>query len=208
MTTDCQKSTSDKNKARSQKGKRPPKRITETYLHNAGLYYLQRFAASSEHFRTVMRRKIMRSCRFHKDQNPEQCEKMLDELVKKFIATALLDDEAYMRGMVASMRRRGLSARAIEGRLKIKGLETDDIRRTLSEHDTEIYQGQDADLQAALKLARRKRFGPYARSDQINQSNEDITKIRKRQLAAFARAGFSYQIADTVLKMSLQELEN
>ncbi len=59
-----------------------PKKITESYLHNSGLYYLQRFSASSEHFRSVMMRKVKKSCMHHTDQDYDACAVMVDKLVE------------------------------------------------------------------------------------------------------------------------------
>ncbi len=51
---------------------------------------------------------------------------------------------------------------------------------------------RDPDLAAALTYARRRRFGPY-RTRQIND------KEREKELAALARAGFSYAIAARII---------
>src|SRR5687768_1034793 len=103
------------------RGKKPPKKITETYLHNAGLYYLQRFSASSESFRRVMMRKVERSCRAHPEQDRAECARMVDELVRKFLGAGLLNDGQYAEAMVSTLRRRGLSSRAIQARLAARG---------------------------------------------------------------------------------------
>lgn len=192
--------TQDHNKkTKKNPGPKIPKKITETYLHNAGLYYLQRFAASSGQFRTVMQRKIDNSCRHHVEQDRAACLTLLDALVTKFENVGLLNDDNYARGMVISLRRRGLSERAILMRLQHKGLPEDKIRAALTEYneDNQINPGQSERL-AALKLARRKRLGPYAVED------FDFNKA----LAAFARAGFSFDVAQSVLRMTPDDLDH
>ena len=185
-------------KIKAKKERRPPKKITENYLHNAGLYYLERFVASTAHFRTVMMRKIDRSCNFHKDQDREQCIAMLDAVAAKFQELGLLNDETYTRGMVISMRRRGLSARMIHAKLRAKGLEQSAISEALQIYDDET--DENAELRAALRLARRKKLGPYA-----TEKNADMPL--EKSLASLARAGFSYDTASRALQLDRDEAE-
>lgn len=193
---------------------KPPKKVTERWLHNAGLYYLQRFAASKEQFRKVMMRKIDRSCAYHKDQDREQCQDMLETLISRFEELALLDDRSYARGMVTSLRRRGLSRRALYARLQAKGLTSDQISQALTEfeqNENELIgafgERPDPEFTAALRTARRKKIGPFAKNLTDN-SNEEKIKSHNKALAVMARAGFSYDIASKVLALSADELDN
>ncbi|MGB4057568.1 MAG: RecX family transcriptional regulator, partial [Alphaproteobacteria bacterium] len=124
----AQKKTPEKKKA---------KKITADYLHNSGLYYLQRFAASREQFRAVMLRKIKRSCLHHPEQAFEPCQEMLDTLIKKFIDSGLLNDDLYTQGAVASLRRQGKSKKAIATKLIIRGVSGDLISKKIGEYDAE-----------------------------------------------------------------------
>ena len=178
------------------RGKKAPKKITESYLHNSGLHYLQRFATGTENFRRVMMRKVDRSCRYHADQNRDDCLRMIDVLIEKFTRSGLLNDETYTSGKVASLRRRGESARAIEARLQAKGVGREDIRRAL----TALQEsGGNDDFHAALRFARRRRLGPFAGGK---------AKEPEKQMAAFARAGYGYEIAGRVLKTSREVAES
>ncbi|MCD8497437.1 MAG: hypothetical protein LRZ85_04760 [Alphaproteobacteria bacterium] len=51
---------------------------------------MQRYAASSGHFRQVMLRKVKKSCHAHADQDYEACAVLVDALVDKFKASRLL----------------------------------------------------------------------------------------------------------------------
>ena len=185
-------------KSQQKKVKRP-KKITEKYLYNSGLAYLQRYPASSHHFRTVMGRKITKSCRFHTDQNEEDCYKLLDDLVIKFQELCLLDDTAYTKGMVTSYRRRGLSTNQIMVKLSMKGIAKDDIQKTLNEYDLDEYgTDRNGDIHAALIFARRKRIGPY---DVMNKKEPD------KALGIMARAGYSYEISRKIIDMDQVELD-
>lgn len=175
-----------------------PKKITESYLQNSGLYYLQRFASSVGHFKVVMGRKIDNSCHYHPDQDRDECYKMLDAVADKFIELGMLDDHAYARGMVTSMRRRGLSGRAIHAKLRAKQLDTDLIKTTLYAYDRQNGDdnGAQAELRAALTCARKKRILPF-------YDGKDFEK----SLAALGRAGFSYDIARKAMDMSAEDAQ-
>lgn len=182
---------SAKNKKSEKKtGRKKPKKITTEYLHNAGLYYLQRFAASRGQFRSVMLRKIKRSCMEHRDQDYESCARLVEEIVEKFERAGLLNDELYTRGAVISLRRQGKSKSAILSRLKTRGITASLVTETLSAQDTE-----DSELRAALTVLRRKKAGPFGDRD------------NEKTLAALARAGFSYDTAGRAIKMDRAEAE-
>lgn len=176
--------------------RRPPKKITPSYLHNAGLAYLQRFPASSGHFRTILMRKVDRSCRHHTDQDREACAAMVDDVTVKFQEMGLINDDAYVRGMVTSLRRRGLSSMAITAKLMAKKLSADTVRAALEEHSDE---GGAADIEAAILLTRRKKLGAFRPPDK--EDNRD------KALATLARAGFSYDIAHKALSIARDEAE-
>lgn len=172
-------------KAPRREGPKIPKKITEKYLYNSGLAYLQRFPSSIAHFKSVMGRKIERSCRHHADQDKTACVVLLDKVTAQFAEMGYLNDELYLRGMVNSLRGRGLSSRAILMKLQQKGLAADEIKTVLAHYDEE-YDSDD--LSAALRLCKRKRMGPYAAA-------RPEPAQKQKWLAALARAGFSYDIA-------------
>ncbi|MEM6780975.1 MAG: regulatory protein RecX [Pseudomonadota bacterium] len=182
-------------KPQKKREKRPPKKITEKYLYNSGLAYLQRFTASSAHFHKVMMRKIDRSCKHHVDQSREDCETLLQKTILKFQDLGLLDDTAYARGMVTSLRRRGLSSKAILFKLLQKGLSQDEILQALASIDAD---DENADITAGLRLARRKKIGPYRTRD----------KGEEKELAQLARSGFDYATSRKILSMDLDTAED
>ena len=174
--------------------RRPPKKITQTYLHNAGLYYLGRFAASSQRFREIMTRKIKKSCAVHEDQNIEECYALLESLITDFQRSGLLNDETYAASKVKTMRRQGKSRRAITSYLNGKGIEPEIQITTLHKADTAFETSEkDAEHAAAMIYAKKRKIGPFRTKTELSHEKE---------LAALARAGFSYEIASNVLKAS------
>ena len=190
--------TEDLPKYKDKKEIKPPKKISDRYLYNSGLAYLQRYPASSMHFRSVMMRKINKSCRHHEGQNLDECAMMLDKLIVQFKELDLLDDSAYLKGMITSLRRRGLSALQIYNKLQQKGYKRPDIEPELKKHDMDEYQTEhEGDIHAALVFARKKKLGPF---DRLNKRDPE------KSLATMARAGYSYDIAKKTINMKPNDL--
>lgn len=185
--------------SRKRPAKKPPKKITERYLYNSGLAYLQRFPASTPHFRRIMGRKIDRSCNYHKEQNREECLTLLESAIQTFERQGLLNDAAYLQGMVTSLRRRGLSTQAILSKLQQKGLPQEAILPALSSYDTDNAGIVAPDMAAAILLIRRKKLGVFRSPGREENMN--------RELSALARAGFGFDIAQKALSMGIEEAE-
>ncbi|MDX9862653.1 MAG: RecX family transcriptional regulator [Rhodospirillales bacterium] len=165
-----------------------PRKVTPTYLENAALFYLQRFATSSENLRRVLMRKVERSARFH-GTDPAEGARWVDALIARFLASRLLDDALYAESRATSLRRRGASRRTIALSLRQKGVEGEIIEGALAAAD----ETEEApELAAAARLARKRRLGPY-------RPPESRRDHRERDLAALARAGFSYDVALAVI---------
>lgn len=180
--------------AKEKKQVRKPKKISLRYLKNSGTAYLQRFPASSNHFRTVMMRKIDKSCRAHEDQNKEDCITILnDEVIPYFQELGFLNDTLFANGLAQSLKNRGLPRRVIEQRMAVKGLERDDIYNALQDYDE-----QEDDWIALLKTARKKRCGAFGVDSSAEKKQKDIGKL--------ARAGFGYNAIERFFTMDQEEL--
>jgi len=161
---------------------------------------MQRFAASTAQFRRVMQRKIDKSCMAHPEQNREECLTLLNTLIETFQRTGLLNDEIFATGAIRSLRQRGLSTRAIEAKMAIKGIPAALVKKTLEEIDS-LKEG-DPDLRAALKYARKRRIGPW-----LPEEKREIEGIQDKHLAAMARGGFDFETARKSLRMNKEEAE-
>ncbi len=166
--------------------RKTPRKISKTYLENAALYYLQRYATSAANLRRVLLRKVKRSCAFH-EMDEDEFTPLVDELVARYKTVGLLDDQSFARARVASLRRQGLSERAIMAKLQIKGLTPAQIDAALKNVDAEQ---DDAEAVAAAAYAKRKKLGPWRKRPADPQ----------KELASMARAGFSYDVAVKALK--------
>ncbi len=178
--------------------KKALKKITETYLSNAGAYYLQRHAASSARFRTIMSRKIDQSCRHHPEQNRDECYRLLDRIVARFQELGYLNDNSYARMKVQALFARGVSRRMVAMKLQHAGIPEHQIATALEDHARDTGNtAEETEMNAALKLARKKHVGPYA---------GEIPYDRNKAIAAFARAGFSFDIIRKVLNLSPEDI--
>jgi regulatory protein len=154
-------------------------------LDRWALAYLGRFASSAENLRRVLLRRIRR----RSPADPAAAAAampLIDALLERYRGSGLLDDAAYAAQRAQSLNRRGESLAKIRARLAAKGVEsavTTDALSALRE------EGPDPDLAAACAFARRRRLGPYRRG----------AADPARELAAFARAGFSRRVAGLVL---------
>lgn len=183
------------------KRKRAPRKATAQYLENAAAYYLGRFATSKAHLREVMMQKVRRSHQHHGTDLGEGAG-FIDAVIAKFERLGYLDDAAYAAMRARGLHARGTPVRGIRFKLQQKGVADDDIDAALLHLEAE-ERTPNLDLAAAVRLARRRRLGPYRSGD------AEIRRERsEKDLATLARAGFSYDIARQVMDApDVDELE-
>ena len=141
------------------------------YLERAALYYLERFSTSSANFAAVLKRKILKRC-YARGEDPEPYYKNIAPLVARYLEAGLLNDVAYTQAKVASMRRRGTSARMIQAKLAAKGL----VRELVNQH---IDSDEICELEAARTAARKKRLG---KSDTPEDRQKRFSQARPRRV--------------------------
>ena len=161
--------------------------IGSDLLDRWALHYLGRYASSAENLRRVLTRRVRRRA---PEAVPAAAE-LIDALVLRYRESGLLDDAAYAAARVQSLHRRGESMRTMRARLAAKGVSAADVADAVSGLRA---VAPDPDLGAACAFARRRRLGPFRRAD-AEQADAD----HARELAAFARAGFSRRVAEAVL---------
>lgn len=163
--------------------RKPPRPVTPAYLQRAALAYLERYASSSENLRRVLRRKVDKRCRL-RGEDPAEFHDMIEEVLEKSLRSGLIDDTRYAEARVAILRRRGGSARAIQAKLSAKGVDRATIATAL-----EGDLGDEED--AAWAFARRRKLGPFRPGERA--------PYREKDMAALARAGFSFTVARRVI---------
>jgi len=148
------------------------------------LRHLDRYASSAENLRRVLERRVRRRLGSD-DEDARAARELIDALVVRYRASGLLDDAAYAAGRAKSGLARGRSLRRITAGLAAKGIGAADAAAAVAA----LGDGGNAELAAACAFARRRRLGPFRR----------VAADRRRELAAFALAGFDRHTAEVVL---------
>jgi regulatory protein len=170
--------------------------IDGALIERWALAYLGRFASSAGNLRRVLLRRARK--RLPEDRDAvAAAAAMIDALVAGYRRSGLVDDAAYAAGRARARLRRGQSLRTIRAGLAAKGVAAEEAETAIAALRDE---GGDPDLAAACAFARRRRLGPYRRAPA-----ERDEAVNERELAAFARAGFSRDAAEAVLSCATPE---
>ncbi|MEQ8319970.1 MAG: regulatory protein RecX [Rhodospirillales bacterium] len=192
---------SDDDEKKSPKRRRGPRKATASYLENSAAHYLGRFATSTAHLRQLMMQKVQRSV-MHHGTDADEGAKFVETIIEKFERLGFLNDQTYGEMRARSLHAKGTPVRGIRYKLQQKGLSEDVIDSALAALADEV-EVRDLDLSAALRLAQRRRLGPY-----LSDEREVRDARREKDMAVMARAGFSYDVVCQVLDAdSIEELE-
>ena len=173
---------------------------TPASLHEAALNYLARFAATEAGLRTVLGRRIDRWARATPEDRDavatrtESLKQEARQIAARLVASGLVNDAEYAQSRAPGLLRSGRSRRAVTARLAAKGVSGDLARAALPEDP-------DAELDAALVLARKRRIGPFRRGEAPDLAG------KRREMAMLARAGFPQPVAAKALAMGADEAE-
>jgi regulatory protein len=167
--------------------RKQPRKVSPRYLENAALHYLKRYAATASQLKRVLVRRVDRSLRVHGGERTEALG-WVDALVDKLVRNGLINDGAYAGMKAQSLRASGRSARVIAQKLRMKGVPAELVQQKLAEASAELSEEE-----AARIWARKKRLGPFRRDAEARQEH------RQRDLAALARAGFSFAVARKII---------
>ena len=149
------------------------KKITRERLKNSALYYLERYEASTLKLRGVLRRRLIKA-RLEQPV-PKEADTWIEEVIAEMVRLGYVNDKRFTENMVRRLSGAGKSRSFIRTKLKLAGIEEEEIMEALSDTD---------ELASARLLVQKKHLG------------HDF----KRDLACLARAGFSYEIAREALE--------
>lgn len=150
------------------------KPLTEKRLQNIALYYLERFDASSEKLRQTLKRRIQRQKMAGIPIHPSAYT-WVEQILEKMKSLGYINDERYTENIIRRLSESGKSTRFIRQKLLVEGISEDTLEKFLSPDD---------------ELARAKNF----------VHKKHLGQGYQKDLAKLARAGFSYEIAQQVLK--------
>lgn len=160
-----------------------------SWARNSTLYRLSRRMMTERELGDAIRRKA-------KMKFEEISEAQLEAVVAASIECGrqlgALNDRAYAESKVRSSVRGGRSKRMISRKLLEKGIERETV--------TEVLEDAD-DFRAALAYARKRGLGPFRRA-------EKDEKRLVRELASFARNGFSLDLSRRIMVMEREDAED
>jgi regulatory protein len=156
---------------------RPP--LDSAALDRLALHYVGRYATTRAKLAGYLHRKIDERGWAGEGAAP------VDAVVARLAGFGYVDDRLFAESRVAALARRGFGARRQADALRASGIEPDETAAVLAER-SEV--SENADHQAALAYARRRRIGPFA--ELLPDSD-----ARRRALAAMIRAGHDFRIA-------------
>jgi regulatory protein len=148
--------------------KRAPKPLDSARLEEIALAYVARFSTTAVKLERYLRRKL-RERGWEGEGEPR-----VEAMAERFVELGYIDDEAYARAKSGSLLRRGYGDRRVRQALGHAG-----IGEALRD---EVRASEGEARQAALALARRRRFGPFG-------SEKPDKPLREKQIAAMLRAG-------------------
>jgi regulatory protein len=159
-----------------------------SWARNSTVYRLERRMMTEKQLFDAITRKAKEK---FEDISAAQLKAIADFAVKFAYDNKVLDDSAYAEISTRSAVRGGKSKRAIAQKLAAKGVSSDKVGAALEEAD---------DLYAAAIFARKRAFGPFRRV-------ELDEKRKAKELSAFARNGFSFDIGRKIFDMSFEDAE-
>jgi len=159
-----------------------------SWTKNSTIYRLERQMLTEKQLSDAIRRKAKEKFDGITEAQIRAC---ADFALKFAHDVGGLDDTAYAGIATRSGVRSGRSKRAIAQRLAVKGIAGETATVALEEAD---------DLYAAVVMARKRAFGPFRKID-LDE------KRQAKELSAFARGGFGFDLAKKVFGMSLEDAE-
>ena len=165
---------------RKRKKARP---LDDTSLRDLALSYVARFATTGAKLEGYLARKL-RERGFAQDADGRVQPPDIRVLVTNFIELGYVDDEAYARSKTRDLTARGYGARRVNQALWAAGVD-ENVR-------DETAPGEAETRRAAILLAKKRRFGPFALPPEEEEPAEILQKRREKQVAAMLRAGHKF----------------
>lgn len=144
------------------------------------LAYVARFATSRAKLAAYLARKL-RERGWAGDGEPP-----VAELVAKAARGGFVDDAAFALGKSRSLTARGYGGRRVVQALHAAGIDDADGEAART-HAREVA------AEAALRFARRRRFGPFG-------TGAADPRLQEKQLAAMIRAGHDFGLARAIVR--------
>ncbi|GBD40727.1 Regulatory protein RecX [bacterium HR39] len=176
--------------------RRRPREPTRERLLRRALYHLQRYATPRAHMERLLRRALAEARALGLD--PVEVRDRVGAVMDELDRMGLFDDRAFAEAKVRRWLARGVPPARIAVRLHERGVDPEVVAAVLAgsaegREAAEAEAAADAEVAAARAYVARRRLGPY-------RPPEERARMRERDLAALARAGFSCAAARAALE--------
>jgi regulatory protein len=165
--------------ARPRQARKPPPPLDPAALDAIALRYVERFQTTRARLVRLLHQKL-RQRGWQEGAPPPD----LQAVAERMAALGYVDDAAYAEARARGLARRGMGAGRVKAALHGAGVSVEDRDAALEGHD---------DWAAAVDFARRKRLGPFGAAARADPA------VRRKQLAAMARAGHGFDLARRVI---------
>lgn len=168
----------------------PPRPLDAERLRELALAYVARFATTSAKLEAYLSRKLRERGWNGGEGKSLESPPDLSEISARFVEMGYIDDEAYARSRSSGLLRRGYGPRRVSQDLYAAGI-NEQIR-------DDIAPGEAAIRNAALAMARKRRFGPFAADGPTHDPKLDKDR-KQKQIAAMVRAGHSFDAVRAIM---------
>lgn len=158
--------------------RRLPSPLDRARLQELALRYVGRYATTRAKLIAYLARKL-RERGWDGPREPD-----LEALANRFAELGYVDDAAYALSKSQALSARGYGSRRVADRLRRDGVGAEDGRAALAAAKAEA-------VEAALRFARRRRFGPFA-------AKAPDRPEREKWIAAMVRAGHACGLARAI----------
>ena len=155
--------------------------MDQARLQELALRYVGKYATTRAKLSGYLNRKIRE--RGWEGNRPAD----IGALADRFAELGYVDDAAYALGQSRSLSARGYGKRRLTDKLRLAGVDEADGGEARRHADAEA-------VQAALRLAERRRLGPFASIDADRPQ-------REKWVAAMIRAGHGFGLARAIAAM-------
>lgn len=178
---------------RGDKKQRKPTKPTRALVERWAESYVNRYYSPEASLRATLERRIRRGCEAHHTDQAE-AHGWAEIVITRLRQAGVIDDARWARDKARALAERGVPARGIRQRLRVKRLDATYIDAAIAALGVDrAGEPVDAAWEAAIAYARRRRLGPFRRDSTTRAA------FAQKDLAALARAGHSYGVARQIL---------
>lgn len=169
--------------------RKPTKRPTRRRLHNIAVYYLKRFSTTAAGLRRMLQRRVLKMT-LDTPELRQAAQPDIDAVVEALVTSGAVDDTRYAEAAAHLGRVLKKPRAKTAAKLRAKGVDTITIRHALGDPTDD-----DGDFEAGLAIAKRRRLGPFRKTERSRETDH-------KDLGALARAGLSFATAKRVIAWS------